>query len=245
MAFLDLAHLAGRQGDVAESKEAAERARRFFEELGDKRGAAWAVLHLAASAALEGEMERAVVLYDECGTLFRELDDDEGVAAYLNERSDLALRKADYALALELVEEAMMLRRRGGLHEGAVLLYNAALALLRLGRLTESEAAYRKGIERGQDLGDRSGLCLGLFGMASVLEQAGMLERSARLFGAAERLREEIGLSLTGAELADHDRLSSSLEARLGDGLSKLVVAGRELELDEAVAEALARSAQG
>lgn len=238
-ALLDLGHLAGRQGDVAAKRAAVERSHALFMDLGDKRGAAWALLELAAVDVLGGDLARAGSRYEECGSMFRESGDSAGLAAYLNDRSYLSLLQKDYPGALQLVEEAMTLRRRLGLHEGDVLLFNAGLALLELNRIAEAKDAYRRGLERAVAIGDRSGFCVGLAGVASVFEREHRRELAARLLGAAESFTEEIGFAVTGAELDALERLRTSLARQLGSRLAELVAEGRTMHVQAAVAEAI------
>ncbi len=133
----------------------------------------------------------------------------------------------------------MALRRRHGLHEGDVLLFNAGLALLELNRIAEAKDAYRQGLERAVAIGDRSGFCVGLAGVASVFERENRRELAARLVGVVESFTEEIGFALTGAERDALERLRASLARELGSRLSKLVAEGRTMDVHAAVADAI------
>ena len=69
----------------------------------------------------------------------------------------------------------------------------------------------------------------------------GQPERAARLFGAADVLRESVGVPLPANERADHERYVDAVRAALGDeSFAAAWDAGRALRLDEAIAEALA-----
>jgi hypothetical protein len=124
-------------------------------------------------------------------------------------------------------------------HEGDVLLFNAGLALVELNRTSEATDAYRRGLERAVEIGDRSGFCVGLAGLASVFERERRPELAARLLGAAEKFREEIGFAVTGAELDALERLRTSLAQQLGSRLADLVSEGETMDVEAAVARAI------
>jgi hypothetical protein len=65
--------------------------------------------------------------------------------------------------------------------------------------------------------------------------------RAARLLGAADALREAIGVARPAAYANDYDRQMGAAVGLLGrDGFSAAWGAGRTLALDDAVSEALA-----
>lgn len=65
-------------------------------------------------------------------------------------------------------------------------------------------------------LKNKEGIAACLEGLAAAAGAVGQLEQAARLFGAAEALRESLGASLPPAERADHDRQSAAVRAALG-----------------------------
>jgi hypothetical protein len=70
-------------------------------------------------------------------------------------------------------------------------------------------------------------------------------ERAARLFGAAEALREAIGTPLPPADRAEHDRSVAAVRTALGEeAFAAAWAEGRALTLEHAVAFALADDVQ-
>src|SRR5262249_5227198 len=79
-----------------------------------------------------------------------------------------------------------------------------------------------------------------LEGLAAVTVAQAQPERAARLFGAAERLREEIGACVPRAERADHERSVAAVRTALGEeAFAAAWAAARALSLEQAVAFAL------
>jgi hypothetical protein len=87
--------------------------------------------------------------------------------------------------------------------------------------------------------GPRAVDCLeGLAGLAGL---TGQQERSARLFAAADALREVFGPSRSRTIPLDSDRLQTITRVKLGEvAFTAAWTAGRTLSLEQAIAEALA-----
>jgi hypothetical protein len=80
-----------------------------------------------------------------------------------------------------------------------------------------------------------------LEGLAALAVALAQPERAARLFGAAEALREAMGTPLPPAERGAHDRSVAAVRATMGDAAFAVAwAAGRVMSLEEAVALALA-----
>jgi non-specific serine/threonine protein kinase len=78
-------------------------------------------------------------------------------------------------------------------------------------------------------------------GLACVASGRGQADRAARLFGAAETLRETIGVALLPAERADHERAVAAARAGVDDGAFAAAWAeGRAMTLEQAAEYALA-----
>ena len=77
-----------------------------------------------------------------------------------------------------------------------------------------------------------------------MLALTGRAEEASRLLGAAEALRESLGVGLAPAERATHDETVAALAQALGEErFSAVWRQGRELALDEAIAYALEEEA--
>jgi hypothetical protein len=110
--------------------------------------------------------------------------------------------------------------------------YEAAWALLE-----ESLAIFR-------ELGDKEGIAQNLEGLAALAVARAQLVRAARLFGAAEGLREAMGAPLRSADRAEHDRSVAAARAALGEeAFTAAWAEGRAMSLEHTVILALAEGA--
>jgi ATP/maltotriose-dependent transcriptional regulator MalT len=110
------------------------------------------------------------------------------------------------------------------------------------GDYTGSVAFYRECLALLGDRGDLRVAAEALSGTAAAAAVWGQPERAARLLGAAEALREQLGLAIVmPTELAAQDRTKAVVRSALGaDGLQTAWLDGRELSIASALAEARA-----
>ena len=111
---------------------------------------------------------------------------------------------------------------------------------LALGDALSAGSHHRESLRLRSELGDRMGVADSLGGLAQVAWQLGHHERAARLFGAAEALRERVGAPLTPGGRADYDRRVAATTAALGSAAFNAAWAkGLAMTLEEAIAYAL------
>lgn len=67
------------------------------------------------------------------------------------------------------------------------------------------------------ELGHRAGIVESLESLAYVLSAIARSGNAARILGAADRLREEIGFTVTPSERASHDRQVAAIRAAIHD----------------------------
>src|SRR5205085_7949450 len=96
-------------------------------------------------------------------------------------------------------------------------LANLGHSAVALGDFPASTAYFTESLELRQALGNTLGIAECLEGFAALASAAGRPRRAARLYGAAEALREFTGASLLDAERAEHERLVGRLRNRLGE----------------------------
>jgi predicted ATPase/DNA-binding CsgD family transcriptional regulator len=116
------------QGDSAYAEELWQESLVLFQEVGDNRGCAWALLTLALPARSRGDYERARHFLEKSLALFRELGDQEsggpspagglypseGALRVLSQLTEVALIQGKYARARSLAEESLPRYRAGG-----------------------------------------------------------------------------------------------------------------------------------
>ena len=236
--------LAALQTRMQESEQAglpfADQSVAVWRQLGEWRGLAWALW-------LSGRVRR-------------NSDPDAGLRA-AEEGLELARRHEDRTLEYWMLWLLGELRRTGGDEAGAVILFERALALGRelgdyvatlyilrsLGQIAgqrgdhaTATAYLRERLLVSRRVEDPWNVADALEGLAWVAGAQRQAERAARLYGAAEAVRESHGLLLSGERRARRERRAHIPGDALGEGRFMAAwTAGRTMTLDEAIAYAL------
>ena len=101
-------------------------------------------------------------------------------------------------------------------------------------------ALFRESLTFSRDVGDRLAMPLTLEGFASVAAAERDLQRAVRLWGAAEALRDSVGLPMPPHRRRRHSAAITAARTALGDKAFETAwAAGRALSVDEAVSFAL------
>ncbi|MDQ3696188.1 MAG: NB-ARC domain-containing protein, partial [Chloroflexota bacterium] len=173
--------------------------------LADPDGTAVALYILGKIAADAGHYERAEDRFDEALRLFRGQDNQVWAGHTLGQLGCVAYGREEHGPARAMLEEALALQRVTG--HG----YGAAVSLLYLGHLAlaagdgSAAARYEESLGRWRDEAFRPGIAEALSGVAAVAGARGQPTRAARLFGAAESMRQAIGLPAWLPERALYD----------------------------------------
>ncbi|HVU77591.1 MAG TPA: tetratricopeptide repeat protein [Gaiellaceae bacterium] len=241
----DRAELLYRRGALVISRGETERGRELFEQAleafragGDERGEARSLSALGHSAADAGDWEAAIGFYEAAAAMFRAVDDLYGLGGVLGDLATVHLRAGAPEEARPLAAESIELQRGVGNAQGESLaLATLGYAEIGAGRFDAARAALGESIEIARDLGYRHGLLFGLNGLATVELRAGDDVRAAELFLAAAGVRRSLGI--------EHDPDDSLVAADRVEAFARTGAADRdgdELDLDEAVAAAIARA---
>jgi predicted ATPase len=163
------------------------------------RGMAATLSDLVYMELDEGRTQQARAYAEEALALRRELGDPHGVAHALMAVAFIAYCARDFQRAREILSEGLAGWEAAGAHGDAQLtLLNIAECDLLLGRPDETAIVVRKVIPELPSMGDRMAATHALR-VAGMLAQArGDGERCATLFGAADRMQDESGVSYFG-----------------------------------------------
>ena len=157
------------------------------------------------------------------------------VASVLNDRAVVAIDRGDHTLARALLDEAE--RSSDNLSSG--IWGNRALSYLLDGRPNDARPWLVRELQGAQRTGFGVSILIGLLGLAAVAARDDP-DRGAVLCGAVEALRARLAYRIPRLELRVITDTRDALARRLGDRFYELASTGAELELDEAVALALA-----
>ena len=201
-ALVGLGWILNFQGDYGPAVAALEEAVDLYWELGDESGAALA-LSILGSAVLRGGFEERVPAFVEEGETLMGGDLEGHARAYLRMLlACAATAEGDHDSAASQQEESLALSRELGDHwHTAFSLYILGMIELQRGDLERGEALIEECVPIGRELDYSFLLAHVLLGLGLVAALRGRPTRAARLWGAAEPLRERLGLALSHFEL--------------------------------------------
>lgn len=191
------------------------------------------------AAFVQGEYTSAAALVGESVALYRALADLPGAGLTLTVLGQVALAEGDFARAERLFDESEeLLRAAGSWWRLTANLTIRAIATAMRGDHAQTIALLRETLALALRLHDTQNAAYGLEGLAGALTMLGQGRRAARLFGAAEALREGTGSVIRLAVL--RERHLAALDAQLdADELAAKWAEGRAMPSEEAVAYAL------
>jgi len=241
-ARLYLGNVACFQGDYAGARVLHEESLALFQNLGNTWDIAFALNRLGDIDLYLGDYTRAVAALEASLALVRQVGDNVGLGHVLLSLGYAAHLQGDDARAAAYYEESLAGFRALG-HTWGI-----AEALHALGYVLQAQSdnvraavCFSESLTRYWTMGHKEGTSLCLTGFAGLASEIGQPVRAARLFGAAEALREIIGLSQQSDERATYDRTVAALRAQLdAAAFAAAWAAGRALSVEQAIADALA-----
>jgi predicted ATPase/DNA-binding CsgD family transcriptional regulator len=231
-----LGHAVLHQDDRKHLAMLCEEAESLRGELVDRRAIGELLVFLGMVALYEGGLERAVALLEESLDLFRGTGD----------RSCATERRHGKSPSDELVE-ANELPTSIELVAGQAQEY-LWLAALEGEEHERAKALLEEEIQLSRELGNKPKISYCLLGLAVMAALQGLPGRAARLWAAAEGLREDIGLALVlwDHTPTDYEALLVGTRTTLGGTAWEVARAeGRAMTLDQAIEYALTREEAG
>jgi non-specific serine/threonine protein kinase len=233
--------MAHRENDYAACAELCAASGQIGTELRNAAVVAWSLLVGAIPLWAEGDLTGAKQRLESALTL-AELMQVKQVE--LDARSTLCgvlAAAGELDRAVELGEQAIAMSESLGEQwvRGLTLNYLGQAIWLR-GDRPGGEALAREAAASKHALDDRNGLAIVLETLAWMAAELGQHERTARLLGAAERVRHEISQTLIELFRGQHERAESAARRGLGtQSYNAAFTRGRAMTIDEGVAFAL------
>ena len=247
MVFILLANEANAQGDIRRGKAQAEKGLALARKLGDDELVVATLIMLGSLAEGLGENDPAFAYFEESLTYLRKLGRQRsakysmglcnlGYMAWL--RGDLETAKTTLEEALSLAEELQHLMLVCASQD------NLSVVMLDLGDSAASQALACKALEYRYSQNDRWGMAFSFENFASLAAPTDA-QRAARLWGVAQRLREEINAPMIASWQARQEGFMAMARRQLDEaGFGAAWQEGREMELEQAVQYALELEAQ-
>lgn len=238
----NLGNAAQEQGDYAAARALREESLEIFRELGDRQGTAASLSNLGIVAKQQGDYAAARRLQEESLEIFSGLGERHRIAALLSNLGNLARDRGDDNAARALHEESLATFSELGDRWGiAAALNNLGNVACEQGDYAAANAVLAESLAIRSELSERRGIAESLEGLAAVEAARRRVPRSASLWAAAERLREEIGAPLPPNERTRYERQVPAARAVLGDdaAFDTAWQEGRAMPLEQAIAYAL------
>ena len=231
------------QHEFGRAIEALEEAIALYEELGDRSGAALALANLGYAVLHGGYHERLPAFLEKAQAFLAE-DLNGHARAYLRTIVGVAtLGGGDPGSAVSQLEEGLALSRElGDGRNTAMSLF--ILGMVEFGRGDPGRGAplFEEGARISHDIGDRLGGIYYVWGFGKLSAMRGSPVRAATLWGAAEALREQMGMALSHLDLAAsgyEQDLANVISALDDTSFAAAWAEGRAMSLEQAIDYAL------
>ncbi|HEU5103873.1 MAG TPA: LuxR C-terminal-related transcriptional regulator [Roseiflexaceae bacterium] len=233
-------------GDTAAARAAITEALPALRASGGRYLIAHGLGTLGLIELAEGDLGGARAALENGLAVVRTLRDTRSVALIAATTADVARCQADYARAAELYSESLALYHElGNRAEIPAILHNQGYVALGTRDYLAARDLFAESLRRQHAAGNSAGVAEGINGMAALAIAQGLLERAARLFGAAETIRASNPAPIWPAERFEIDRHTRELRARLPAPIcTQLWHAGRAFALEQAITYALADEAR-
>jgi non-specific serine/threonine protein kinase len=211
----------------------------LFQAFGDAWGIATTLTYLGNIAFFRADYARARPLLEEASGLFQTMGQPWGigVAQYSLGLATLSEHKGSPAARSHLLQAFEQLKRVGDLRS----LIRVAVGLGRIALdthdLHQARTHWQEGLSLAQEVGDQWAVAHCLDGFAGLFALERQPQLAARLFGAADGVRERIGAGLPPAFQAWRDRELPLARSAIGNvAFEAAFVEGRCLALEQALA---------
>jgi predicted ATPase len=231
--------LAEDQGDYTAARALYDETLALSEEVGDRSYTAYALHNLGNIAYAHADYGPARSLYEKALALQREINSRGGVAQALERLGLIALAEGDLSTAASQCAESLSLAREAGDRPGELQALKALGVVAMAHDGAAAKARFAECLALAQELEDKRAVGSLLHLAGSAAGQGGRPQRAARLLGAAEAVRLQVGTPLTPREAPGWQQEVSDLRCALGpEALDAAWAAGAALPLEDAVAEA-------
>jgi non-specific serine/threonine protein kinase len=235
--------LALAQGELKRATAQMEECVEIRRGLGDKERLGSSLRYLAIIRLDRGDNDAARALLDQALELQREAGNEGELATVLSNIGILAIHDEQWDYAAGLYQQSLDLFARAGDTLGmARAMLNLSDVRLHTRDLEEARDLLEQSAKMFEQLGMRWDLAYVIENLGGVAAYDGRPADAARLIGAADRAREELGTPLPEGEKVAYNRYLAAAKDALGpEGFDAAWAEGRALTLEEAVAHALAR----
>ncbi len=234
-----LAYLDFLRGAYQNASRLIEESLALHQELGNTRGIAYSLLTKAHLYFVsQRELASVEACLDASLPLFKELNDQEGLASLGILRGQLALHRKDVAQARALLEESHLLHKKMGAPRNImrVLYYQARVALSENDE-TAAGNLYQESLAIARKLRMNEWIAACLEGLASIAALQGKYPWATMTWGTAEALREAVHIPIPLIDHAEYERQVALVRSCLGEQtFAALWTRGRAMAAEQIIA---------
>jgi tetratricopeptide (TPR) repeat protein len=191
------------------------------------------LLNSAGLVLNQGELERALHLFQESLEFAEEIGDTHGKAATLHHMAIIYAQQGELARSLQLLQQSLSLEEGSGLVRGkAATLHQMAIIYDRQGDLKRALQFYQQSLDLEEQIGNVAGKAATLHQMAGIYAQFGEQERALQLYQQSLNLKEEVE-DVLGKAATLHQM--AVIYAEGGESEHALELLRQTLDLDEKV----------
>ena len=233
--------LAFKQGDYEQARRLYGESLVALEKAGDPAGVASVLNSQGNLAWLTGDFRAARHYYGRSSEQWRALGNKHNAAMVANNLGAVAMTTGDFQAAREIFLDCLAIHRELRNQNGVALaLSNLAEIALEQGDLRRAHSCLAEALTIQRELARKERIAILLEGFGRLAVRQDQARRAALLYGAAERLREEIQAPQPEIVAALHaPDLAAARAALGGDPFAATVAQGRRLNIAAAMALAL------
>ena len=234
-AYDSAARMSGRLGRLENARTYAERSLELYRVHGGPADVARSLGGLGLVLQEAGDYDGAAARMEEAVELAREADNPFHEASVHTNLGYLELLRGELARAEPHLQRGVELHRTLGNDEGVALaLQNLGLVAVVRKRFDEADELLFKSLAAGRAVGSTEVVLYCFVGLASVAAARGESEKAVRLLGAAQVIREGLGIELQEFEQEMQATTASVAEATLShEEFKRLFGLGRTMTSDE------------
>jgi predicted ATPase len=219
----------------------------IYRDLGDLQGIAWAlIIRSFTFVGQENRFDEALSNCDEGIALFRELDDEAGLAQALTIKGEIARFQGELKLAEDAYREALEVSLQSGERRRQSILFGyLGMVEYSMGNFLDAGDLMVKGLQLAWSIGSIHIVTFLLAALAGPLSQMGNPIKAAKLLGASEALGESSSIRLEAVDQLVIDCYAAVVSDQMREGAFESAYSeGLLMNLEDAVALALEGSAK-
>jgi predicted ATPase/class 3 adenylate cyclase len=227
-----------RQGELDAALRLFERSVAIWRDLGDRDQQARTLINLGSTHHLLGDPDAARSLLEDSIAIAREIGGGRPLRSGLMNLGLVETVAGNLERATQVLQEALALARKEGDLRGAAIAQDSlAWVSLRAGRAREARDLQSGMVDYVVRCGDTEFLAETLETSACIAAELGEGLRAARLTGAADAIRQKIGIPIPQPEAVQIERFLAPARAAIArQGWDAELAAGRALTQQQAAA---------